>query len=390
MTYRLSRGLRICSLIAICLATAASPWLRAQSVLDTRPETGAAEAHPSGWWPKDGAAPRSAYAGPESCEPCHKAEFADWQSSQMAHAICPAAKSDFLAGRRLTYQWGPYRYTVDNTGNQAVYSVSDGRRKLSIPLLWAYGTGVVGQAFIFRLDQTYYEAEVAFYPVLGHLDVVAGLSRTPPTDLRQAFGLPLSPDAARQCIVCHTTAAVTSHRLNVESVILGVTCEACHGPGAQHVAAMKAGARGVERTGTSIMNPAHLSPADLEGFCGACHRTSERVIGEGLHGLDTVHYEPYRLEMSQCWIMSQQITCITCHNPHQPLARGAAAYDAACLSCHSGAAHAVNDATGNVCPVAKRNCVTCHMPKCRLPLSPFSMSDHFIRIVRPGDACAKS
>ena len=194
---------------------------------------------------------------------------------------------------------------------------------------------MVGQAFIFRIDQTYSEAEVAFYPALNRLDVVAGLVRNIPPTLQQAFGLPLSSSAARQCIACHTTASVTGNQLKVDSMILGVTCEACHGPGARHVAAMKALSNlrsGAKPASTFIFEPAKLAPTDLENFCGACHRTSLRVMSEGLHGLDTVHYEPYRLEISQCWIMSQQITCVTCHNPHQPLDRSPAAYDAACLA----------------------------------------------------------
>ncbi|HEV2419937.1 MAG TPA: multiheme c-type cytochrome, partial [Terriglobia bacterium] len=324
MTKRIAcaRHLKIAaySLFALCFLTSASCRLRAQSVLDTRGGAAAAEPHPPGWWPKEGSAPRNAYAGPEACAPCHKQESTAWEASQMAHAITPAAKSAFLLARpHMTYRWGPYTYRIDDADSQALYTVTDGGHTLSIPLLWAYGTGVVGQAFIFRLDQTYYEAEVAFYPVLGRLDVVAGLTRTPPQTLQQAFGLPLSSSAARQCIACHTTAAVTTNQLKVDSMILGVTCEACHGPGARHVEAMRALSKGEKPAATFIFEPAKLAPADLENFCGACHRTSLRVISEGLHGLDTVHYEPYRLEMSQCWIMSQQITCVTCHNPHQAL-----------------------------------------------------------------------
>jgi len=155
--------------------------------------------------------------------------------------------------------------------------------------------------------------------------------------------------------------------------------------------------RPAKEPATYIFNPASLGPSDVEDFCGACHRTSLRVQAKGLHGLETVHYEPYRLELSQCWIMSQRITCLNCHNPHQPLARGSAAYDQACIACHSsgskqstsgGSAAAAH--SGKVCPVGKRDCVTCHMPKCQIPLSPFSMSDHFIRVVSADDACAQT
>ncbi|MGH9444717.1 MAG: multiheme c-type cytochrome [Terriglobia bacterium] len=310
----------------------------------------------------------------------------------MAHAITPAAESSFIrAHPHMSYRRGPYLYRIDLRDSQALYSVTNGQQTLSIPLRWAYGTGVVGQAFVFRANGVYNEAEVAFYPVLGRLDIVAGLTRAIPATLQQAFGLPLTPEAARQCISCHTTAAVTDHQLDVKTLIRGVTCEACHGPGARHMAEMERAGNPAKPGATYIFNPARLDPPDLENFCGECHRSSLRVQREGLHGLDTVHYEPYRLEMSQCWIMTQRISCITCHNPHRPLQRDPAAYDSACLSCHAlkgGMATASHP--GKSCPMATRNCVTCHMPKCRLPLTPFKMSDHFIRIVSAGDPCAKS
>lgn len=303
-----------------------------------------------------------------------------------------AAESPLLrAHPHLMYHHVPYTYRVDLDAGHAMYSLTDGQRTFSVPLLWVYGVGVVGQTFIFRYKGIYYETEIAYYPALQRMDIVAGLPRTLPGTMEQAFALPLEPLAARQCILCHTTAAVTENQLHVESMISGVTCEDCHGPGAQHLAAMKSLAKNQTPSRTYIFNPATLNPENLENFCGACHRTSLLVQRQGLHGLDTVHYEPYRLEMSQCWILSQRITCVTCHDAHQPLERHPAAYDAACLSCHSPAANPPAGAVvGRKCPVASRDCVNCHMPKCHLPDSPFSMADHFIRVVGPDDACGKS
>jgi hypothetical protein len=379
------------SLLAL-VVIAAGPRLPGQTILETQPEVLPEQSH-RGWWPNSGSAPRGAYSGAQSCAPCHAAEFAGWQASEMATALKPAAKSEFLrAHPHLSFEWGRYGYRIDLNKEQAVYSVTDGTSTLSLPLLWAYGVGVVGQAFIFRHQGIYSEAEVAYYPQLGRLDVVAGVPRDPPATLQAAFGIPLVPMAAQQCISCHTTAAVTRNRLQVESAIPGVSCEACHGPGARHVAAMKAAANAARHVAALIFNPASLGPADLEDFCGACHRTSLRVQTKGLHGLETVHYEPYRLELSSCWIMSQRITCLNCHNPHRPLARGSSAYDAACTACHSSSSvkSAASAQSGKVCPVGQRDCATCHMPKCRIPLSPFSMSDHFIRVVSADDACRQS
>lgn len=370
--------------------------LRGQTILETQPETLPEQSRHRGWWPNDGSAPRGAYAGAQSCAPCHAAEFAGWHASEMANALKPAVQSEFLrAHPHLSFEWGRYRYRIDLDKDEAIYSVTDGTSTLSLPLLWAYGVGVVGQAFVFRDQGTYSEAEIAYYPQRSGLDVVAGVARAAPATLRAAFGIPLVPMAAQQCISCHTTAAVTDNRLQIDSAILGVSCEACHGPGARHVAAMKTTPNTAKHAATLIFNPGSLGPADLEDFCGACHRTSLRVQMKALHGLETVHYEPYRLEMSSCWIMSQRVTCLNCHNPHQPLARGASAYDAACMACHSsstvrGTAGARGAHSAKVCPVGKRDCTTCHMPKCRIPLSPFSMSDHFIRIVSADDACGQS
>jgi hypothetical protein len=379
-------------LVAAAFLLATGSLLKAQTASDTRPELIPSQSHPGTWWPNRPSEPRNAYVGPRVCGNCHPSIFKTWEQTQMAQAMQPASDSDYLrANPNLTFQHGPYTYRVISKGNESVYSVSEGSRTLSIPLLWAYGVGVVGQTFIFRLNGTYFETEIAYYPVLHRLSIVAGLSDAIPPTLEQAFGVPLIPVAAQQCISCHTTAAVTSNQLHVGTMIQGVTCEACHGPGAQHVARMERQPQEAQAGHHLIFNPATLNPIDLENFCGECHRSSRLVVAEDLHGLDTVHYEPYRLEMSPCWIMTRRITCITCHNPHQPLETNPTTYDAACLSCHSSKhATAALSQMGKTCPVATKNCVTCHMPKCHLPAAPFTMSDHFIRIVGQDDACSKS
>jgi hypothetical protein len=162
----------------------------------------------------------------------------------------------------------------------------------------------------------------------------------------------------------------------------GVMCEACHGPGAQHVAAMKA--RDYDHP--SIVNPARLTPADSIDFCGACHRTWSDVAVEmpTYIGNMSLRFQPYRLEKSRCWKESgdARITCIACHDPHQPLVREPAAYDSKCLACHSAKVQPLPYTTPfHTCKVGTTNCVSCHMPKYEAPQTHARFTDHDIQVV---------
>lgn len=106
-----------------------------------------------------------------------------------------------------------------------------------------------------------------------------------------------------------------------------------------------------------------------------------------LQGIADVRFQPYRLATSRCFdALDSRISCLACHNPHDPVRTDAAFYDAKCLACHHRAekTHAAVRATARVCPVSRRNCVTCHMPKYALPGAHYKFTDHDIRIVRAG------
>jgi len=147
---------------------------------------------------------------------------------------------------------------------------------------------------------------------------------------------------------------------------------------------------GMQEEGPSlIMNPKHLDPVASVDFCGACHRTWEDVVANGFSGIGVynVRFAPYRLENSKCWSQGDaRLTCISCHDPHQPLERDPAAYDSRCLQCHVNQPGAKKTAThpGAACRVSTKNCTTCHMPKIETPIQHSVFTDHWIRIVQPG------
>ncbi|MBZ5514534.1 MAG: cytochrome c family protein [Acidobacteriia bacterium] len=337
-----------------------------------------------GWWPTKGTFSRSEYLGPETCAECHASEAEVQQTTPMAHAGARARDSKILrAHERLSFHLGPYVYDIARTEDGSAYSVSDGRQSVSVPLGWAFGEGEVGQTYLFERKGIYYEGRLSFFPGLQALDITAGHPHSVPLDLEAALGRQMGADETQSCFGCHTTASTTGGRFDPEHLFPGVACEACHGPGAKHAAAIKAGK--FEEGSTLILNPAHLDPVDLVDFCGACHRTWADVSEAGTTGVVTARFPPYRLESSRCWGKGDaRLTCLACHDPHQPLPHDPRSYDERCLRCHlsTPGLRVTADHPGKPCPESTKNCVTCHMPKYEVPDTHTKYTDHWIRIVR--------
>ena len=64
------------------------------------------------------------------------------------------------------------------------------------------------------------------------------------------------------------------------------------------------------------------------------------------------------LERSRCFQASPNLTCVTCHNVHQPQ-RDLALFAAKCLACHQVESCRIFPAQGR--QIADQ-CVSCHMP----------------------------
>src|SRR5206468_12312765 len=185
------------------------------------------------------------------------------------------------------------------------------------------------------------------------------------------------------CFGCHSTATVKGGQLQLDHLMPGVACEGCHGPGEKHSAAVKARARNLQ-----IFNPAKMEADELtQEFCGACHVSFEKALlmpDQG--GTNNLRYQPYRIQNSRGHSGDARISCVACHDPHDKLAADASFYDAKCLACHLATAGEKTTAARSApaCPVSRQQCTTCHMPKLELPGAHDKFTDHWIRIVRPG------
>lgn len=331
-----------------------------------------------GFWPTKGAAVRDDYVGQEACARCHAAKAATQRETAMARTLSRAV--DAAALRRegpLTFAGAGLAFEITRGRDAIEYVVRDGNQAARARLQWAFGAGGVGQTFVFEHENAVRESRVSVFGATGALGFTPARALDGPVPLDDALGRVVPPREAARCFGCHSTASTVGGRLALDTMIPGVTCEACHGPGRAHVEAMRVPA--AQRPAGTILNPQSLAPADAVDFCGACHATYWDVVLAGERGIAALRSQPYRLQSSACWgDGDSRLACVACHDPHAPLAREARAYDTACGSCHDGpGARRPAPAT---CRAAGA-CTACHMPKYTVAEMHAQFTDH--RIVKP-------
>jgi hypothetical protein len=341
----------------------------------------------SAWWPTSGRAPRNDFLGSQACAECHSTLVKSQAQHAMARASVAAAKSPVLrdhAEQNFAIEGYEYRIIADANGSFR-YTVSDSKRAISGPLDWAFGAGKVGQSFLSEQNGRFHEIRFSYFDTVHAFGITPNQSEHSADSLEKAVGRVLSGAEAQRCFACHTTASTSANRFDAANAMPGVSCEGCHGPGAKHIVAMRSG--DLETGMASILNPRTLKPVDLVDFCGACHTTWWDAKRIAARGVANVRFQPYRLEASRCWGSGdERLTCTACHNPHQPLVREAGAYDSRCHGCHARSERTKSaPEPAHVCPVAKQDCVNCHMPKFEVPDMHYKYTDHRIRIVKAGE-----
>jgi Cytochrome c554 and c-prime len=324
-----------------------------------------------------------------ACVTCHSTRSQTQPRTPMGRALAlPDTNPVLKENPKLTVRKGPYTYTIETKGNESTYSVSDGARTISVPIHWNFGAGA--QTWVLERNGRQYESAVSFYPSIPGLDYTTGDEDLKPRNLEEAIGREIELRETKVCFGCHASNAVTNGKMTYETLRPGVTCEHCHAGTTTHLSDSLNG-----DFDTAPPDLRKKSSEDISNFCGQCHRTWETVVRNHWRGELTVRFQPYRLANSKCFDGSDpRISCIACHDPHQDVVRQDSSYDPQCLACHSSGstppAASVQSATktparAKICPTAKADCVSCHMPKVKLPNEHMTFTDHQIRIVKAGE-----
>jgi hypothetical protein len=336
------------------------------------------------------ASPRPGYAGNAACAKCHREESLSYEHTAHRLTSQPANRQTVLGtlhppGNVLTIsdpKKNPAQpalfFKTETKDNEIVQSAvtgwDDPLFTRSEQLDVVTGSGVRGQTYLYWQGDRLFELPVSYWAdghrwvnSPGYIDGTADFSR------------PINPG----CIECHASyirplsTDTLTNSYDRPTLETGISCETCHGPGAEHVARYSNGAAHPAESG--ILNPAKFTRDRQVDACAYCHNGIQReaiapafsfVPGKPLTDFfkplpteaaahpDVHGNQVGLLERSRCYQSSPQMSCSTCHNTHAP-ERTAASYSTACLKCHQWTSCGESKRIG---PSIAKNCVDCHMP----------------------------
>lgn len=327
--------------------------------------------------------PRQAYVGDGACTPCHQEEARTYAGT--AHHLTSRVPSKnsiagkFIPGSNVLHTSNPYlsfvmTATKDGYFESAVEELAPSKtmsRTERIDLV--VGSGRKGQTYLFWKGETLFELPVSYWT-----ESDSWINSPGYPDGSPHFDKAIVP----RCLECHASyfewLPPPVNRYRKTSLVLGISCEKCHGPGRDHVARHRQNSTQRAGTGEAILNPASL-PRDRQiDICGLCHSGNGTPIqpalsflpGDDLNDhIDIPYMSPedavdvhgnqmQLLRRSKCFQSTTTMTCSTCHDVHKPQL-DAAAFSPHCLSCHQPTQCGEYGKMGEE---IVHNCIDCHMP----------------------------
>jgi hypothetical protein len=262
---------------------------------------------------------------------------------------------------------------ADSAGFTQTAVLRNGRDSTTRTERFALVSGVrKGQSYLYWAGNRLYQLPVSYWASKGKWINSPGY-----IDGSMNFERAISP----RCFECHSTWIEqvmdpgAQNRYDSTTMILGITCERCHGAGQEHVARERSVLHAMK--GPAIVNPARLSRQRQMDACAQCHGglgqpiapTFSYIAGRPLDRYLTLDQLPPTatvdvhgnqvalLTRSRCYRESQ-MTCITCHDVHQTQ-RDPKELSGRCLACHQEQSCKLFPKEGHA---LKGRCVDCHMP----------------------------
>ena len=323
------------------------------------------------------------YVGDPVCRSCHQEKAqtylqtahhsaSSWPSPHtMKGSFTPDSNVLKTANPFLTYEMTQTEQGYFETAVEKISATKKTTRTERIDVVT--GSARKGQTYLFWKGDLLYQLPVTYW-----------------TETDSWVNSPSFPDGSPhfdkdiipRCLECHASyfewMPPPANRYRKTSLVLGVTCEKCHGPGREHVARHRLKSPMSPGTSEAIVNPSSLARDRQIDVCALCHSGNGTPIQPALSFLPGDVLEDYivfpyyspedavdvhgsqvqMLRRSKCFQSSATMTCSTCHNVHTPQL-DAAAFSPHCLTCHQP------KQCGQYVKLGEQivhNCIDCHMP----------------------------
>jgi predicted CXXCH cytochrome family protein len=373
--------------------------------------------------------PAPTFVGAAACVGCHAEAAAAWRGSQHAVAMQPATAATMLGDfRDARFMYAGVASRFFRKGDDFMVRTDGPDGKLAdYRIAYTFGVYPLQQYLVDFPDGRKQALSIAWdaRPAAEGGQRWFHLYADEKIDHRD----PLHWTRAAQnwnfaCAECHSTNLRRNYdpatdRYATTWSDLSVACEACHGPGSNHVAwaEHRPGTEGWPAEGLSIAlderagvawTPSATAPARSRPLashrevetCAVCH-ARRRPIGTdpGPTGdlldthvpelLDAPYYEADGQQHDEVYtygsflqskMYARGVTCSDCHEPHGAKLR--AAGNAVCTQCHAAAAYDAAAHHHHADGGAAARCVACHMPT-RTYMTIDPRHDHSLRVPRP-------
>lgn len=339
------------------------------------------------------------YVGSDACKHCHQQAFQDWMGSHHQLAMLPAADSTVLGNFNTEFLGDDIavrffrregRFFVNALTQDSVYR--------DMEVLYTFGVEPLQQYLIADTLGRLQALTVAWNSQKDEW-----MDLYPELKIHHEEWLHWTGNSMTwnsMCADCHSTAYRKnfdpgSGKFESSYAEVNVTCESCHGPGEDHVAAAKAGS---EEPGELLLGSG-TAQKDLVDACAPCHsRRTQLTKAYNPHDPYLDHYDPaliapplYQADgqiedevyVYGSFLQSKMhrwgVKCTDCHDPHKAELKMEG--NLLCGSCHDpkydGPEHHFHAAGGG-----GTQCVDCHMPGKFYMVNDFR-HDHSLRVPRP-------
>lgn len=324
------------------------------------------------------------YNGAATCVKCHteiKQSFVHDAHGLTSSPVGDSNLLKLLANDSNSFSFNQRMMVKVEERDSGIYQVAyiDGIEKRAERFDIAFGSGE--KAFTYA----YWNGKKIFQLPLSHFSEIKTWANSPGFPKNAAY---FDRPVPKRCLECHSSFVktelkqISSLSMNEEmergSLIYGIDCERCHGPGKKHAVFHLENPE--EKTAKFITIYNTLSRKQKMDACGVCHSGNTLTAIQSVFNfqpgddLDNFYAQDFvsfgganpdvhgnqtaMLKGSMCYQKSE-MTCQSCHNTHQSIKGNMAIYSQKCISCHQTQKHS---STTLAKGVLKSNCIDCHMP----------------------------